>query len=154
MNLQETRRDREKLLSLRGEVSTLRWETDRAVSKSRREGALFDHDYRDTWDIIHPVSGDPFKAHSHWFNRFGTDEQKETMSKRREEIELAIHADERQRCEDIDKVIKVIYEEYRYLWEGLDMYPSEGRACDGESDLADLLWAAIIVLERCLAEHT
>lgn len=153
MNLQGMRRDREKLLSLRGEVSTLRFEIERAVSKSKHEGAIRDHDYRDTWDIIHPKSGKPFKAHSHWFNRFGTDDQKKVMDRRRREIERAIHADKRQKREEIDKEIKEIYEKYRYLWEGLDSYPFEGRACDGESDLADLLWVAIIVLERCLADH-
>ncbi len=147
MSLKEIKTDREKLLELRKEASTLRWEIDKAVSGSKFGGTLRDHDYSDTWDITHPKSGKPFKANSNWFDNFGTDEDKKRMRERRREVELAIFPDKRQRVKELDAEIKKIYEKYRYLWEDLESWPSEGRACDGESNLADLLWAVQCVLE-------
>jgi len=144
--IEDFKKDRQKIIDLRVEDNTLSWKIDRAEIKSKHEGALDAHDYRDTWDIIHPKSGEPFKAHSHWFNRFGTDEEKEKMTKRRREIELSICAEDRHRRKDIDVEIKKIYDNYTQLFHGLEFGYCEGRRCDGENDIVDLMQVAINTL--------
>lgn len=145
MNIEEIKTDREKLNSLRGERNTLRWEIDKAVRISTSEGAIFRHKYHDTWDIIHPKTGKPFAANSHWFESFGTDEQKEMIEKRREEIEQSIHADKRQRLKETSKGIEKIYDKYDKPLSGIMV--TEGYHDDGESDLADLFLFAQRILE-------
>lgn len=144
--IEDFKKDRETILVLREEDNKLRWKIDHAVTTSKHSGALRDHDYRDTWDIIHPKSKEPFKAKSHWFKSFGTDEQKKMISERREKIEQSICAEERQRRKEIDKEIKKIYSDYDQLFRGLEYGYSEGYRDDGENDICDLIQVVINVM--------
>lgn len=148
MSLQEIKTDRKRLLELREEDTTLDWGIRKAVTESNQTGALRDHDYRDTWDIIHPKSGEPFKANSKWFKSFGTNVEKKRMDKRRDEIKQAIHADERKRRKEIDKEIAGFYEKYYHLCADLGNSVSEEPRYDGENDFADILLVAQRVMER------
>lgn len=150
MNVEILKADREQLLAFREEGSGLRWKIDQAVNKSKHEGSLRDHRYRDTWNITHPKTGKPFGANANWFKSFGTDEQKEMIQDRHREIEQSICAEERQREEEIDQEIKKIYAKYEHIWKRGGWsggWPSEYGGYDGESDLPDLLLFAQRILE-------
>ena len=144
--IEDFKKDRETILALREEDNTLHWKIDQAELESKQSGALRDHDYHDTWNITHPKSGKPFAANSQWFKSFGTDEQKEKMTKRRREIEMSICADDRQRRKYIDDEIKKIYNNYSQLFHGLEYGYSEGQRYDGENDICDLMQVVINTL--------
>lgn len=147
MNVKEIRRDRKKLLELREEDTTLGWKIKQAITESNQTGALRDHDYGDTWDIIHPKSGEPFKANSKWFKSFGTDVEKKRMDKRRTEIKQSICAEKRKRRKEIDKEIAGFYKKYFHLCSDLGNSVSEEPRYDGENDFADILLVAQRVME-------